>query len=130
VKFKKEILNGGNVKKCCLCKDRPASVPDRYRWSGGRFIKQICTECHAARLRSDLIKVVEEHNNNDDKENKALDALIVASLRASELKNNISGKDIEDLTNAGLNLTKEEEENIEDLGDDFFSISKRIQLYE
>lgn len=118
------------MKKCCLCKDRPASVPDRNRWSGGRFVKQICTECHAARLRSDLIKVVEEHNNNDDKENKALDALIVASLRASELKNNISGKDIEDLTNAGLNLTKEEEENIEDLGDDFFSISKRIQLYE
>jgi len=50
------------MKKCYLCHDRPAAVPDRNRWSGGRFVKQICTECHAARLRGDLIKVVEVHN--------------------------------------------------------------------
>lgn len=62
--------------------------------------------------------------NMDNREEEALDALIIASLRASELKNDISEKDIEDFTNAGLILTDEEEKDIVALGNDFFNISK------
>jgi hypothetical protein len=50
------------MKKCYLCRTRPAAVPDRNQWTGGKFIKQICKECHASRLRGDLINVVGVHN--------------------------------------------------------------------
>lgn len=44
-------------KRCELCDERPAAVPDRNRM--GRPIKRICRECHAARLRGDIQYVME-----------------------------------------------------------------------
>ena len=62
---------GENMAKICeLCKTRLAAVPDRNRWSGGRFVKQICLECHATRLRDDLINVVEAHNKKMQRTNR------------------------------------------------------------
>ena len=48
------------AKMCELCKTRPATVPDRNCM--GRPINRVCSDCHAARLRGDLINVVKSHN--------------------------------------------------------------------
>ena len=45
------------TRKCEVCGERPAAVPDRNRM--GRPIKRICRECHAARLRGDLAWIME-----------------------------------------------------------------------
>lgn len=45
---------------CMLCELRPATVPDREQM--GRPIKRVCSECHAARLRGDLHKILDERN--------------------------------------------------------------------
>jgi hypothetical protein len=45
------------VKMCVLCHQRPAAVPDRERM--GKPIKRVCRECHAARLRGDLVEILE-----------------------------------------------------------------------
>jgi hypothetical protein len=45
------------AKLCELCHARRAAIPDRNRM--GRPIKRICRECHAVRLRADLLKVLE-----------------------------------------------------------------------
>ena len=39
-------------KKCVICGERPATVPDRERM--GRPINRLCTDCHGARLIGDL----------------------------------------------------------------------------
>lgn len=46
-------------RSCEVCGERPAAVPDRNRI--GRPIKRICRECHAARLRGDLRKVLKAY---------------------------------------------------------------------
>ena len=46
------------IKKCYLCLLRPATLPDRNRNNGIKFIKQICSECHAERLQGDMINIV------------------------------------------------------------------------
>jgi hypothetical protein len=44
-------------KPCKLCHEREATVPDRY--SGvGRPRKEICGECHAKRLATDMANVL------------------------------------------------------------------------
>ena len=39
-------------KKCVICGERPATVPDRERM--GRLINRVCSRCHGARLRGDM----------------------------------------------------------------------------
>ena len=43
-------------RKCVVCDARPAELPDRNRM--GRPIKRVCRECHAARLRGDLVHIL------------------------------------------------------------------------
>lgn len=38
---------------CRICRERPAEVPDRN--VQGRPIKRVCRQCHAERLRGDLV---------------------------------------------------------------------------
>ena len=44
------------MKMCIICKRRPAKVPDRMTM--GRYIKRVCSECHAERLRGDLREII------------------------------------------------------------------------
>ena len=44
------------VRKCILCRERPAEVPDREQM--GRLIKRVCRQCHGERLRGDLVEVL------------------------------------------------------------------------
>lgn len=44
-------------KICIICKERPATVPDRERM--GRPIKRLCRQCHAARLQGDIRLIFE-----------------------------------------------------------------------
>ena len=60
----------------------------------------------------------------NEKEKCAIDSLIVASLRAAEQKDEITEEEIQTLYSEGLNLSKEEKNKIESLGNDFFSIEK------
>ena len=39
-------------KKCEICGQRPATVPDRERQ--GRPVNRICSECHRSRLAEDM----------------------------------------------------------------------------
>jgi hypothetical protein len=43
---------------CIVCHERKAEIPDRERM--GRPIKRVCRECHSARLRGDLAKVLKD----------------------------------------------------------------------
>lgn len=45
---------------CILCRERKATVPDRETM--GRVINRVCHECHVARLRGDLAKILEAHD--------------------------------------------------------------------
>lgn len=47
-------------KLCELCRNAPATVPDRNRT--GRLVNRVCSSCHAARLRGDLANIVAERN--------------------------------------------------------------------
>jgi hypothetical protein len=42
---------------CIICREKPAEVPDRNQM--GRPIKRVCRECHAARLRGDLKRIMD-----------------------------------------------------------------------
>lgn len=46
------------VKLCKLCRKNPAEVPDRERYRGV-WRKEVCRECHAARLAGDFAEVLE-----------------------------------------------------------------------
>jgi hypothetical protein len=48
------------MKLCILCELRPREVPDREAM--GRPIKRVCSECHRARLRGDLQKILAERD--------------------------------------------------------------------
>ncbi len=48
------------VKLCKLCYERPAEVPDRNTYHG-KFVKEVCKECHSNRLRGDFINVIKNH---------------------------------------------------------------------
>ncbi len=44
-------------RKCCVCCEREAAVPDRNR--APSMILRVCRECHAGRLRGDLRHVLD-----------------------------------------------------------------------
>jgi hypothetical protein len=44
------------VRLCKLCGKNKATVPDR---NTGRLVNRVCSECHAARLRGDLVQILE-----------------------------------------------------------------------
>ena len=50
------------MKKCIYCNERPAEVPDRRTYTGGRFVKKVCSVCHGKLLRGDLIDIVHLEN--------------------------------------------------------------------
>lgn len=41
---------------CIVCREREAAVPDRN--AGGRPTRKVCLECHADRLRGDIVQVL------------------------------------------------------------------------
>jgi hypothetical protein len=43
-------------KKCELCGERPATVPDRERV--GRPVNSVCSSCHALRLAGDMKRIL------------------------------------------------------------------------
>ncbi len=47
-------------KRCILCGQRPAELPDREAYPNMR--KQVCAHCHAARLAADLRAVLPQGN--------------------------------------------------------------------
>jgi ribosomal protein S27AE len=50
---------------CIRCNERPAEVPDRRTYTGGRFVKQVCSVCHGKLLRGDLIRIVLLENKRE-----------------------------------------------------------------
>lgn len=55
---------------CKICHTKPAEVPDRNR-SSATFRREVCKECHADRLKSDLKHILVEEmqrRNQDGKE--------------------------------------------------------------
>lgn len=56
------------MKKCIYCNERPAEVPDRRTYTGGRFIKKVCSVCHGKLLRGDLINIVRLENERTAEE--------------------------------------------------------------
>ena len=52
--------------KCIICGINEATVPDRY--TGGRLINRICSECHAKRLQKDMQHIVDLHTKRQIEE--------------------------------------------------------------
>ena len=50
-------------RKCEICKENDAAVPDRNRM--GKPIKRICRQCHQARLRGDYQIIMEWHRKRN-----------------------------------------------------------------
>jgi hypothetical protein len=44
-------------KKCEICGEKPATVPDRERM--GRLINRVCSSCHSLRLAGDMKRILE-----------------------------------------------------------------------
>ena len=42
--------------KCKICKEREATIPDRNKPGSRR--KELCSECHANRLKNDFANIV------------------------------------------------------------------------
>ncbi len=47
---------------CIYCNTRPAEVPDRRTYMGGRFTKKVCSVCHGELLRGDLVNILRLEN--------------------------------------------------------------------
>lgn len=45
------------MKKCIICHTNKPTIPDRNKYPSKR--KEICSECHTARLQNDFIDVLE-----------------------------------------------------------------------
>jgi len=56
------------MKKCIYCNERPAEVPDRRMYTGGRFVKKVCFICHSKLLRGDLINIVRQNKRGANME--------------------------------------------------------------
>lgn len=54
------------MKKCELCRQNPAELPDRKRM--GRPIKRICRSCHSDRLRGDLAALLKRRKKERERE--------------------------------------------------------------
>lgn len=52
------------MKTCILCGKNPRELPDRN--IQGRPIKRVCRECHAGRLRGDIVTVLEANKPKKD----------------------------------------------------------------
>ncbi len=63
--------------------------------------------------------------NKEEKEERALDALIVAALRAPELQKDVTEEDIEKFLSDDIQLSKKEEEALKALGDDIWKIIEK-----
>ena len=68
----------GTKKLCEICKEQPATVPDRERM--GRLINRVCRKCHAARLRGDVLAVVEAKRKRAEALRKQMDRFPVYLL--------------------------------------------------
>ena len=55
-------------KMCEICGANPATVPDRERI--GRSINRVCGSCHAARLRGDMVHIMECHKRRREMASK------------------------------------------------------------
>lgn len=66
-----------------------------------------------------------DKNKAEEKEDRALDALISLALRAPELQKEVTEEDIEKFFSEDIQLSKEDEEAIEALGDDFWAIIEK-----
>lgn len=54
------------IKKCCICRKKPATVPDRnIQFSQ---IKKLCDDCHGSRLKGDLIEIIDLERKKMKKE--------------------------------------------------------------
>lgn len=53
------------MKMCKLCGKNPEAVPDRDTPS---LAKRVCSECHANRIRDDMVKILElrDRARNDE----------------------------------------------------------------
>jgi hypothetical protein len=47
---------------CIYCNERPAEVPDRRTYTGGRVVKKVCSICHGKLLCGDFINIVRLEN--------------------------------------------------------------------
>jgi hypothetical protein len=47
------------IKMCEICGKNPATIPDREQI--GRLINRVCGVCHSARLRGDMVHIMECH---------------------------------------------------------------------
>lgn len=56
-------------KMCEICREKPATVPDRERM--GRLIKRVCLSCHALRLVGDMKRIMELHEKRKARNNGA-----------------------------------------------------------
>jgi hypothetical protein len=59
-------MAASKVKRCIICFERPAEVPNRD--SVGRPIKEVCSICHKQRLLKDLQRVVAEYEEEKRRE--------------------------------------------------------------
>ena len=50
------VAKGKPKKLCIVCHERPPTVPDRN--SMGKPTKKVCSECHAERLRQDVVRII------------------------------------------------------------------------
>jgi len=56
-------------RKCIVCRERRAEVPDRNRTQGSRMLpKAVCGQCHAKRLLDDLRRVVKQQDKRRDEQ--------------------------------------------------------------
>jgi len=55
-------------KMCEICHKNPATVPDRERM--GRPINRICGECHAKRLKMDIVSSMTEQIKRREQPNE------------------------------------------------------------
>ncbi len=51
-------------RKCVVCGQRPAAVPDRETM--GRLILRVCRECHAQRLAEDFERIMAQRNKRTE----------------------------------------------------------------
>jgi hypothetical protein len=50
-------------KKCEICGENPATVPDRERM--GRLINRVCSSCHTLRLAGDMERIIALQRDRD-----------------------------------------------------------------
>ena len=90
-----------------------------------RLDKAVKKEISKAIKKFKIRNLKMDENKADEKEERALDALIVAALRAPELQKEVTEEDIEKFLSEDMELSKKDEEVLEALGDDFWAIIEK-----